>query len=194
MKLLLIPLGFAAVAATMQAAPAPGLASAAPPRAQAVAAPPESQVITQPVVHSYFVGAFIDPSDPNVRHHAHVVDRLEQPSSWNLWPTTVEAVRLGPGVRYTSDPPLDAARAAQDVRLAAVESEHQAYAQRLAAESSEMTARLKDMEKQLAELKSANEQLAQAKKQIRKLRETQETLLEELKKEKAKRHGFLAHD
>lgn len=47
---------------------------------------------------SYPVARYIDPSDPNVMHEAHVVYRKEAGSSWNLNPNAPTAVPLGPVV------------------------------------------------------------------------------------------------
>jgi len=45
---------------------------------------------------SYPVGRYVDPTDTNVMHEAHVVYRKEAGSSWNLNPNAPTVVPLGP--------------------------------------------------------------------------------------------------
>ena len=52
---------------------------------------------------SYPVNRYIDPSDPNVMHEAHVVYRKEAGASWNLNPNAPTVVPLGP-VLAIADP------------------------------------------------------------------------------------------
>ena len=47
------------------------------------------------VVKKYYVGAYVDPSRPQIRHDPHVVERIEQTSRWNLRPN-VPVVASGP--------------------------------------------------------------------------------------------------
>jgi len=52
---------------------------------------------------SYPVGRYIDPTDANVMHEAHVVYRKEAGASWNLNPNAPTVVPLGP-VMALADP------------------------------------------------------------------------------------------
>ncbi len=52
---------------------------------------------------SYPVGRYVDPTDPNVMHEAHVVYRKEAASGWNLNPNAPTVVPLGP-VLAVADP------------------------------------------------------------------------------------------
>lgn len=45
---------------------------------------------------SYPVGRYVDPTDPDVMHEAHVVYRKEAGASWNLNPNAPTVVPLGP--------------------------------------------------------------------------------------------------
>jgi hypothetical protein len=45
---------------------------------------------------SYPTGRYVDPSDPNVMHEAHVVYRKEAGAAWNLNPNAPTVVPLGP--------------------------------------------------------------------------------------------------
>ena len=52
---------------------------------------------------SYPVGRYVDPSDANVMHEAHVVYRKEAGANWNLNPNAPTVVPLGP-VLAVADP------------------------------------------------------------------------------------------
>ena len=52
---------------------------------------------------SYPVGRYVDPTDANVMHEAHVVYRKEAGASWNLNPNAPTVVPLGP-VLAVADP------------------------------------------------------------------------------------------
>lgn len=52
---------------------------------------------------SYPVGRYVDPTDTNVMHEAHVVYRKEAGASWNLNPNAPTVVPLGP-VLAVADP------------------------------------------------------------------------------------------
>lgn len=52
---------------------------------------------------SYPVSRYVDPTDPNVMHEAHVVYRKEAGGSWNLNPNAPTVVPLGP-VLAVADP------------------------------------------------------------------------------------------
>lgn len=52
---------------------------------------------------SYPVGRYLDPTDSNVMHEAHVVYRKEAGASWNLNPNAPTVVPLGP-VLAVADP------------------------------------------------------------------------------------------
>jgi hypothetical protein len=52
---------------------------------------------------SYPVGRYLDPSDSNVMHEAHVVYRKEAGAAWNLNPNAPTVIPLGP-VLAVADP------------------------------------------------------------------------------------------
>ena len=52
---------------------------------------------------SYPVGRYVDPTDANVMHEAHVVYRKEAGANWNLSPNAPTVVPLGP-VLAVADP------------------------------------------------------------------------------------------
>lgn len=52
---------------------------------------------------SYPVGRYLDATDPNMMHEAHVVYRKEAGASWNLNPNAPTVVALGP-VMAVADP------------------------------------------------------------------------------------------
>lgn len=52
---------------------------------------------------AYPVGRYVDPSDPDLMHEAHVVYRREAGASWNLNPNAPTVVPLGP-VLAVADP------------------------------------------------------------------------------------------
>lgn len=47
---------------------------------------------------SYPIGRYVDSTDPNVMHEAHVVYRKEAGASWNLNPNAPTVVPLGPAL------------------------------------------------------------------------------------------------
>ena len=96
---------------TMQRKTAAATAPLPPPSAPAVA--PVSgtdldqfnveKVRVGETLKSYPVGRYVDPTDSNVMHEAHVVYRKEAGSSWNLNPNAPTVVPLGP-VLAVADP------------------------------------------------------------------------------------------
>ena len=54
------------------------------------------------VIKKYYVGAYVDPAHPNVRHDPHIVERIEQSSRWNLRPN-VPVVASGPTYKAVSE-------------------------------------------------------------------------------------------
>jgi hypothetical protein len=84
-----------------------------PPSAPAVAVAPVSgtdldqtnveKVRVSETLKSYPVGRYVDPTDANVMHEAHVVYRKEAGASWNLNPNAPTVVPLGP-VLAVADP------------------------------------------------------------------------------------------
>jgi uncharacterized protein YhaN len=54
------------------------------------------------VVNKYYVGSYIDPSHPDVRHDPHMIERIEQKSRWNLRPN-VPVVASGPTYKAVED-------------------------------------------------------------------------------------------
>ena len=85
----------------------------APPPAQAPLPAPVSgtdldqgnveKVRLSETLKSYPVGRYVDPTDANVMHEAHVVYRKEAGASWNLNPNAPTVVPLGP-VMAVADP------------------------------------------------------------------------------------------
>jgi len=61
----------------------------------------QSNVRTDPVVQTLAVGPSVDPSDPNVRHDAHNVERVVENDQWNLHPNVPTAINMGPVVAVT---------------------------------------------------------------------------------------------
>lgn len=53
------------------------------------------------VIKKYYVGAYIDPAHPRVRHDPHIIERIEQTSHWNLRPN-VPVVASGPTYKAVS--------------------------------------------------------------------------------------------
>jgi hypothetical protein len=64
----------------------------------ALSLPDASDVRHSEALKAYPVGRYEDPNDPAVMHEAHVIDRAEQPPSWDFNPTVESAVPLGPTV------------------------------------------------------------------------------------------------
>lgn len=60
-------------------------------------------------LRGYWVGPYVDPHDPTIRHDAHRITRLEASAQWNLRPTGVTAVPLGPVVAV-ADPAAQTAQ------------------------------------------------------------------------------------
>ncbi|MGH7945598.1 MAG: hypothetical protein ACREF9_11380 [Opitutaceae bacterium] len=96
---------------------------------------------------SYPVGRYVDPTDPNVMHEAHVVYRKEAGSSWNLNPNAPTVVPLGP-VLAVADPaktpsPLSAEleqkMAEQNQLVASLIEQNEALAKELGRLGSELT-------------------------------------------------------
>lgn len=100
-----------ALCAGCEALPKKTAVSAPPPPAPAVA--PVSgtdldetnaeKVRVGETLKSYPVGRYVDPTDSNVMHEAHVVYRKEAGASWNLNPNAPTVVPLGP-VLAVADP------------------------------------------------------------------------------------------
>lgn len=90
----------------------PPKTAAAPPPAPPVVAPVSGTDLDQTNVDkvrmsetlkSYPVGRYVDPTDANVMHEAHVVYRKEAGANWNLNPNAPTVVPLGP-VLAVADP------------------------------------------------------------------------------------------
>ncbi len=90
----------------------PTKTAAAPPPAPPVVAPVSGTDLDQTNVEkvrvsetlkSYPVGRYVDPTDANVMHEAHVVYRKEAGANWNLNPNAPTVVPLGP-VLAVADP------------------------------------------------------------------------------------------
>lgn len=57
-----------------------------------------AKIRTPEAIHAYYLGPYVDPQDSGIRHDAHRIARVEQPSRWNLSPSAPTAVPLGPVV------------------------------------------------------------------------------------------------
>lgn len=114
------------------------------------------------VVKKYYVGSYVDPSHPNVRHDPHMVERIEQQSRWNLRPN-VPVVASGPTYKAVEDNALKNAMQQQ--------YDHEMNKQRsLHAEVQHQTAELK---KEIMELKS--KLLVQGESDLKRMEEKLET-------------------
>lgn len=89
---------------------------------------------------SYPVNRYIDPTDPNVMHEAHVVYRKEAGAAWNLNPNAPTVVPLGP-VLAVADPAktpgllpaeLEAKMAEQNQLVASLIEQNEALTKQLA--------------------------------------------------------------
>lgn len=89
---------------------------------------------------SYPIGRYVDPTDPNVMHEAHVVYRKEAGASWNLNPNAPTVVPLGP-VMAVADPAktpaplpaeLEAKMAEQNQLVASLIEQNEALTKQLA--------------------------------------------------------------
>ena len=95
------------------------------------------------VVKKYYVGAYVDPSHPHVRHDPHMVERVEQTSRWNLRPN-VPVVATGPTYQAVEDNALKNAMQQQH--------DHEMQKQRLANEEvHNQTAGMREEIRQLKE-------------------------------------------
>jgi len=97
---------------------------------------------------SYPVGRYLDPTDPNVMHEAHVVYRKEAGASWNLNPNAPTVVPLGP-VLAVADPAktpnplpaeLEQKMAEQNQLVASLIEQNEALAKELAKLNQEVVA------------------------------------------------------
>lgn len=97
---------------------------------------------------SYPVGRYVDPTDSNVMHEAHVVYRKEAGASWNLNPNAPTVVPLGP-VLAVADPAktpnplpaeLEQKMAEQNQLVASLIEQNEALAKELAKLNQEVAA------------------------------------------------------
>ena len=97
---------------------------------------------------SYPVGRYVDATDPNMMHEAHVVYRKEVGASWNLNPNAPTVVPLGP-VLAVADPAktpaplpaeLEAKMAEQNQLVASLIEQNEALAKELAKLNQEVAA------------------------------------------------------
>jgi hypothetical protein len=114
------------------------------------------------IVKKYYVGAYVDPSHPQVRHDPHMVERIEQRSQWNLRPNA-PVVASGPIYQAVEDNALkNAMQQEHDIEM---------HKQQIAnAEVQNQTAGLKQ---EIAELKT--KMLAQSESDVKRLEEKIET-------------------
>ncbi len=115
------------------------------------------------VVKKYYVGAYVDPSRPQIRHDPHVVERIEQTSRWNLRPN-VPVVASGPTYKAVEENALKNAMQQQyDI---------EAHKQRQANE--EVQNQTSSLKQEMAELKT--KMLAQSESDVKRLEEKVEML------------------
>ncbi len=115
------------------------------------------------VVKKYYVGSYVDPSHPNVRHDPHMIERIEQKSRWNLRPN-VPVAASGPTYKAVEDNALKNAMQLQ--------YDHTMNKERMVnAEVQHQTAELK---KEIAELKS--KLLSQGENDLKRMEEKIEAL------------------
>ncbi|MBM3610962.1 MAG: hypothetical protein FJX18_05515 [Alphaproteobacteria bacterium] len=108
------------------------------------------------IIKKYYVGAYVDPAHPRVRHDPHIVERIEQSSRWNLRPN-VPVVASGPTYKAVSSNALKNAMQQQ--------SDHEMQEQRSI--NSESLAQVSELKKEIAVLKSSlNEQSNQGLKRV----------------------------
>ena len=104
------------------------------------------------VIKQYYAGDYIDPNNPNVKHVAHNVQRVEQSASWNLRPS--EPVVAG-GPTYVA-----ATAAAQTNALSAQLS---GALDRQKGYSDALTQQNEKLQEIIEQLRAAKEQEAQAR-------------------------------
>src|SRR3990167_3056308 len=80
------------------------------------------------IVKKYYVGAYVDPLHPQVRHDPHMVERIEQKSRWNLRPNVAVAA-CGPTYQAVEDNALKNAMQQQHDREMQKQREANAEAQ-----------------------------------------------------------------
>ena len=80
------------------------------------------------IVKKYYVGAYVDPLHPQVRHDPHMVERIEQKSRWNLHPNVAVAA-CGPTYQAVEDNALKNAMQQQHDREMQKQREANAEAQ-----------------------------------------------------------------
>lgn len=120
------------------------------------------------VIKKYYVGAYVDPAHPRVRHDPHIVERIEQSSSWNLRPN-VPVVASGPTYKAVSSNALKNAMQQQ--------YDHEMQEQRSI--NSESLTQVNDLKKEIAVLKaSLNEQ---SDKGLKRVEEKIESLCEKIR-------------
>lgn len=108
------------------------------------------------VIKKYYVGAYIDPAHPRVRHDPHIVERIEQSSQWNLRPN-VPVVASGPTYKAVSSNALKNA----------MQQQHDHEMQEQRSINSESLTQVSELKKEIAILKSSlNEQSNQELKRV----------------------------
>ena len=108
------------------------------------------------IVKKYYVGAYVDPAHPSVRHDPHVVERIEQSSHWNLRPN-VPVVASGPTYKAVSENALKTAMQQQ--------YDHEAQQQRSI--NSQSLTQVSELKKDITALKSSlSEQSDQGLKRV----------------------------
>lgn len=120
------------------------------------------------VIKKYYVGAYVDPVHPNVRHDPHIVERIEQSSRWNLRPN-VPVVASGPTYKAVSENALKNATQQQ--------YDHEMQQQRLA--STQAQTQVDELKRQVDSLKAMLQQ--QNENGLKQIEEKIESLSEKIK-------------
>ncbi len=128
------------------------------------------------IIKKYYVGAYVDPAHPNVRHDPHIVERIEQSSHWNLRPN-VSVVASGPTYKAVSENALKNAIQQQ--------YDHEMQQQRLA--STQAQTQVDELKKEIEVLKTTLQQ--QNENGLKQIEEKMESLYEKIKTlENSKQH------
>lgn len=120
------------------------------------------------VIKKYYVGAYVDPAHPNVRHDPHIVERIEQSSRWNLRPN-IPVVASGPTYKAVSENALKNAMQQQ--------YDHEMQQQRLA--STQAQAQVDELRRQVDSLKATLQQ--QNENGLKQIEEKIDVLSEKIK-------------
>lgn len=120
------------------------------------------------IVKKYYVGSYVDPSRPDVRHDPHMIERIEQRSRWNLRPN-VPVVASGPTYKAVSENALK-----NDMQQ---QYDHEMQQQRLA--STQAQTQVDELKREVDSLKATLQQ--QNENGLKQIEEKIESLYEKMK-------------